>query len=59
MNNIIKLDDNKYNNLLVLFKKRFNFKRGNLLYKENTNIHEINISKNNILLMRGDLIHKP
>jgi hypothetical protein len=89
MNNIIKLDDSKYNNLFglgseilnkVLHPKFMNFdykkcanvntiifylrkdstlKSSNFLYKENTNIHNINISKNNILLMRGDLIHKP
>ena len=47
------------NTIIFYLRKDSTLKGGNFLYKENTNIHKINISKNNILLMRGDLIHKP
>ena len=47
------------NTVIFYLRKDPTLKGGNFLYKENTNIQKINISKNNILLMRGDLIHKP
>ncbi len=47
------------NTIIFYLRKDPTLKGGNLLYKKNSNIHKININKNNILLMRGDLIHKP
>ena len=47
------------NTVIFYLRKDHSLKGGNLLYKENTNTRKININKNNIVLMRGDLIHKP
>jgi len=50
-----------YNVNIIIFylRKDPTLKGGNLLYKKDINIRKININKNNIVLMRGDLIHKP
>ena len=45
--------------MIFYLRKDQTLQGGNLLYKKNTNIRKININKNNIVLMRGDLVHKP